>query len=110
MSHLYPIPNGAHPQTLGESLWRSSPLWGASSERGMTASSPWIWTRGTSGCRSSRPCSVRWNRLMAILLFGYGGRVKGPPRGLMVFLGILSEGLLEIYDAANSWNPTNERN
>jgi len=27
-----------------------------------------------------------------------------------VFLGILPEGLLEIYDAANSWNPTNERN
>jgi hypothetical protein len=24
----------------------------------------------------------------------------------MVFLGILPEGLLEIYDAANSWNPT----
>src|SRR5713226_1558562 len=27
----------------------------------------------------------------------------------MVFLGILPEGLLEIYNAANSWNPTNER-
>src|SRR5437868_4331154 len=49
----YPIPDGAHPQVLGESLWRSSPLGAASSERGMTASSPWIWTRGTSGCRSS---------------------------------------------------------
>ena len=35
--------------------------------------------------------------------------MKDPPRGLMVFLGILPEGLLEIYDAANTWNPTNER-
>ena len=35
---------------------------------------------------------------------------EGPPCGLMVILGMLTEGLLEIYNAANSWNPTNERN
>src|SRR5438093_13650058 len=46
LRHHYPSPNGTHPQVLGESLVRSSP---PSSERGMTASSPWIWTRGTSG-------------------------------------------------------------
>ena len=45
---------------------------------------------------------------MAILLL-VRGRVKDPPHGLMVFLGMLPEVLLEVYNAANSWNPTNER-
>jgi len=68
-----PSPTELTPRSWGRACGGRPRSGGASSERGMTASSPWIWTRGTSGCRSSRPCSLRWNRVMAILLFGYGG-------------------------------------